>query len=262
MSTEELRASFLVDHLFKPGSIELVYVDLDRTVIGSATPLSEPLELPCPEQLRASSFTERREIGILNIGSRGVVHIDDASYPLENRDALYVGRGGRAISFTSTDPGSPAEFYLLSYPAHATYPMAGVQASDVTPQTIGSPATANHRSIYRLIHAEGISSCQLVLGFTTLHEGSVWNTMPPHTHMRRSEVYLYFDLPPDQRVVHLMGPPHQTRHLLVANKQVAISPLWSIHAGVGTASYSFCWGMGGENQVYSDMDAVNIADLR
>jgi 4-deoxy-L-threo-5-hexosulose-uronate ketol-isomerase len=261
MSTEELRSTFLVDSLFKPGSIELVYVDLDRTVIGSATPLSEPLELQCPPQLRVSCFTERRELGILNIGAQGFVRIDGAHYELNHRDALYVGRGEHSITFGSLNSESPAEFYLLSYPAHAAYPVASVHSMDVAPQTIGGPATANHRSIYKLIHADGIASCQLVLGFTTLHSGSVWNTMPPHTHMRRSEVYLYFDLPTDQRVVHLMGPAHETRHLLVANKQAAISPLWSLHAGVGTASYSFCWGMGGENQVYTDMDPIQVADL-
>lgn len=262
MSTEDLRSSFLLENLFARGSVELVYVDLDRTVIGSAVPLGDPLDLPCPDELRATSFTERREIGIFNIGSPGGVLVDGASYPLGNRDALYVGRGLHTISFTSDDPAAPAEFYLLSYPAHAAHPIASIACSSLSPQTIGDPATANHRSIYRMIHLEGAKSCQLVMGFTTLHEGSVWNTMPPHTHMRRSEIYLYFDLPADQRVVHLMGPAHQTRHLLVANKHVAISPLWSIHAGVGTASYSFCWGMGGENQVYSDMDPLRVSDLR
>jgi 4-deoxy-L-threo-5-hexosulose-uronate ketol-isomerase len=261
MSTEELRSTFLLEHLFAPGSVQLVYVDLDRTVIGSAVPLAEPLPLPCPGLLRATSFTERRELAVFNIGSAGAVQVDDESYSLEKRDALYIGQGQHAISFSGASPDTPAEFYLLSYPAHAVHPLALVRAADLVPQTIGDPATANLRSIHKLIHLEGASSCQLVMGFTTLHSGSVWNTMPPHTHMRRSEVYLYFDLPPEHRVVHLMGPANQTRHLLVANKQVAISPLWSIHAGVGTASYSFCWGMGGENQVYSDMDPLRIADL-
>jgi 4-deoxy-L-threo-5-hexosulose-uronate ketol-isomerase len=238
MSSEELRSSFLIDSLFTPGAVELVYVDLDRTVVGSAVPLDRPLPLPCPDLFRATSFTERRELAIFNIGAPGSVLVGGETYELGNRDALYIGRGNRAISFLSADSSAPAEFYLLSY-----------------------PSTANHRSIYKLIHMDGIASCQLVMGFTTLHKGSVWNTMPPHTHTRRSEVYLYFDLPSDQRVVHLMGPAKQTRHLVVANKQVVISPLWSIHAGVGTASYSFCWGMGGENQVYTDMDPIKIADL-
>jgi 4-deoxy-L-threo-5-hexosulose-uronate ketol-isomerase len=218
--------------------------------------------MPSPGQLRANSFTDRRELGIFNIGSEGAVNVDGDTYTLGNRDALYIGCGAHSISFSSANSANPAEFYLLSYPAHAIHPITAIRAASLAPLTIGEPANANHRSIHKLIHLEGALSCQLVMGFTTLHSGSVWNTMPPHTHLRRSEVYLYFDLPADQRVVHLMGPAKQTRHLVVANKQVAISPLWSIHAGVGTASYSFCWGMGGENQVYTDMDPLRIADLR
>ena len=261
MSTAELRASYLVEDLFSPGLVQLVYVDLDRTVIGSATPLAEELKLPCPGELRAGTFTERRELGVLNIGAHGAVHVDGVTYELDNRDALYIGRGPHSISFTSKSPEAPAEFYLLSYLAHAFHPTTLIRVADTVPLTIGDPTTANHRSIRKLIHLDGAASCQLVMGYTTLHSGSVWNTMPPHTHMRRSEIYLYFDLPADQRVVHLMGPADETRHLFVANKQVAISPLWSIHAGVGTSSYSFCWGMGGENQEYSDMDPLRITDL-
>jgi 4-deoxy-L-threo-5-hexosulose-uronate ketol-isomerase len=262
MSTDELRTTFLLEELFAPKSVQLVYVDLDRTVIGSAVPGRDALHLPCPPELRAESFTDRREMGIFNIGAEGSVRVDDDTFALGNRDALYIGRGKHAVSFSSTDPDRPAEFYLLSYPAHTDYPTVQVRASELTAQTIGDSATANHRSIKKLIHLEGARSCQLVMGFTTLHAGSVWNTMPPHTHMRRSEVYLYFDLPAEHRIVHIMGPPDQTRHLIVANKQVVVSPLWSIHAGVGTASYSFCWGMGGENQVYTDMDPLHISDLR
>ena len=261
MSTAELRDTFLVDDLFAPNSVQLVYVDLDRTVIGSATPLDTSLSLPCPALLRASSFTERRELGVFNIGGDGAVVVDGASYPLGNRDALYIGKGEHSVSFSSAGTDRPAEFYLLSYPAHATYPIAIVRGLEHAPPPIGEAATANRRTIRRLIHLEGARSCQLVMGFTELEQGSVWNTMPPHTHMRRSEVYLYFDVPADHRIVHLMGPAAETRHLIVANKQVAVSPGWSIHAGVGTASYSFCWGMGGENQVYSDMDALSIPDL-
>jgi 4-deoxy-L-threo-5-hexosulose-uronate ketol-isomerase len=261
MSTEELRAHFLILDLFSPGQVQLVYVDLDRTVIGSAVPIREPLVLPCPAELRAEAFTDRRELAVFNIGSEGSVTVDGESYILGNRDALYIGRGRHTVTFSSADPDQPAEFYILSYPAHAQHPTVHIRASGLSAQTIGAPATANHRSIKKLIHLEGTKSCQLVLGFTTLHTGSVWNTMPPHTHMRRSEVYLYFDLPADQRVVHLMGPANETRHIIVANKQVVISPLWSIHAGVGTASYSFCWGMGGENQAYTDMDPLHISDL-
>jgi 4-deoxy-L-threo-5-hexosulose-uronate ketol-isomerase len=261
MSTAELRATFLLDDLFTPGEVQLVYVDLDRTVIGSAVPLAASLTLPCPKELRAETFTERRELGVFNIGGEGSVDVDGKTFRLGNRDALYVGRGEHSVSFLSANAEKPAEFYLLSYPAHAVYPTAIVLAADRAPLTLGDAATANRRTISKLIHLEGAKSCQLVMGFTELERGSVWNTMPPHTHMRRSEIYMYFDLPAEHRVVHLMGPANETRHLIVANKQVAISPGWSVHAGVGTASYSFCWGMGGENQVYTDMDALRIPEL-
>jgi 4-deoxy-L-threo-5-hexosulose-uronate ketol-isomerase len=261
MTTEELRAAFLVDKLFQPGRIDLAYVDLDRTVIGSAVPLAEPLALGTDPDLRADYFTERREIGVLNIGGPGSVAVNGEVYRLANLDALYIGRGNENIAFTSHDASAPAEFYLLSYPAHTGYPTAKVEACAAEPVVLGSPETANHRSINKLIYLDGTQSCQLVMGFTQLSKGSVWNTMPPHTHMRRSEVYLYFNLGDADRVVHLMGPAHETRHIVVSNKQVVISPGWSIHAGVGTASYTFCWGMGGENQVYSDMDPLAIADI-
>lgn len=261
MTTEELRAAFLVDELFQPGRIDMVYVDLDRTVLGSAVPLDEVLTLPTDLNLRADFFTERRELGILNIGGAGLVTADGQIFELSNLDAVYVGRGSRDISFASFDAAAPAEFYLLSYPAHADYPAAKIESRSIEPAVLGSSEKANHRRIARLIHLDGVRSCQLVMGVTTLSAGSVWNTMPPHTHMRRSEVYLYFNMDPADRLVHLMGPAHQTRHIVVANKQVVISPGWSIHAGVGTSSYSFCWGMGGENQVYTDMDPLAIADL-
>ena len=261
MSTAELHNTFLLDDLFEPNRIKLVYVDLDRTVIGSAVPLTSALELPCPRELRAAAFTERRELGVFNIGGPGTVHVDGENHALANRDAIYIGKGEHSVSFISDHANVPAEFYLLSYPAHAVCPTAVIRARAETPLPLGEAATANRRKITKLIHLEGVKSCQLVMGFTELEQGSVWNTMPPHTHMRRSEVYLYFDIPSDQRVVHLMGPAGRHVILLVANKQVAISPGWSIHAGVGTASYSFCWGMGGENQVYTDMDALSVAEL-
>jgi 4-deoxy-L-threo-5-hexosulose-uronate ketol-isomerase len=261
MSTAELRRTFLLEDLFEPDRVKLVYVDLDRAVIGSAVPLASALELPCPKELRATAFTERRELGLFNIGGPGLVRVSGKSHALGNRDALYVGRGEHSISFCSDDAKFPAEFYLLSYPAHAAHPTSIVRAAGETPLPLGEAGAANRRRITKLIHLEGVKSCQLVMGFTELEQGSVWNTMPPHTHMRRSEVYLYFDIPTDHRVVHLMGPAGETRHLVVANKQVAISPGWSIHSGVGTASYSFCWGMGGENQVYTDMDSLRIPEL-
>lgn len=261
MTTEELRAAFLLENLFQPGCLDLAYVDLDRVVIGSAVPLIEPLSLEPDPLLRADYFAERRELGILNVGRAGVVLIDGNAYDLANLDALYVGRGSKSISFLSTDPSAPAEYYLLSYPAHTTYPLTRVETAGSEKVVIGSPDAANLRRITKVIHLEGVQSCQLVMGYTELGIGSVWNTMPPHTHMRRTEVYFYFGLGPEERVIHLMGPPRETRHIVVANKQVVVSPGWSIHAGVGTSSYTFCWGMGGENQVYNDMDPVAIADL-
>lgn len=261
MTTEELRAAFLVDSLFQPGCISMVYVDLDRTVIGSAVPVEEPLALESDPDLRSSHLTERRELGVLNIGGDGAVEINGSTYELSNLDAMYIGRGNKSVRFLSRSAGAPAEYYLLSYPAHAEFPVAKVDSRQIVPVVLGSPETANHRKVTKLIHLDGARSCQLVMGFTQLSPGSVWNTMPPHTHMRRSEIYLYFNLAPADRVVHMMGPAQQTRHIVVANKQVVISPGWSIHAGVGTSNYSFCWGMGGENQVYNDVDPMAIADL-
>jgi len=261
MTTDELRETFLVSDLFQPGEVCLTYVDLDRTVIGSAVPTIAPLLLPTHEMLKAAYFTERREVGILNIGGPGMVTVNGIAHELQKLDALYVGRGNEKVAFSSADCQRPAEFYLLSYPAHAEHPTQLIRSANLAKSTLGSAETANLRDITRLIHLEGTRSCQLVMGFTQLASGSVWNTMPPHTHMRRSEIYLYFDLDADQRVIHLMGPGNETRNLVIANKQVVISPGWSIHTGVGTKNYTFCWGMGGENQVYSDMDALAIADL-
>ena len=236
MTTEELRHSFLLESLFIEDSLDLVYVDLDRTVVGSAVPSTAPLTLPCPDELRATSFFERRELGVLNIGGRGHVDVDGQQYSLENLDALYIGRGAGSIVFHSDAPSTPASFYLLSYPAHASYPTALIQTANQVPVNLGAMETSNSRHIYKLIHLEGTRSCQLVMGLTQLDTGSVWNTMPPHTHMRRSEVYLYFDIPATDRVIHLMGPPQETRHLVIADKQVVISPGWSIHAGAGTGT--------------------------
>ena len=262
MTTEELRETFLLSDLFQPGKVCLTYVYLDRAVIGSSVPTGEPLPLLTDDALRAAYFTERRELGILNIGAAGTVTVNGDAHELKQLDALYVGRGNEKIVFSSADPKHPAEFYLLSYPAHAVYPTRLIHSAEEAKTTLGSAETANLRDITKIIHLEGTSSCQLVMGFTQLASGSVWNTMPAHTHTRRSEVYLYFNIAAEQRVVHLMGPGDETRHIVVADKQVVISPGWSIHAGVGTRNYSFCWGMGGENQVYSDMDPLAIADLK
>ena len=262
MNTDELRETFLLEGMFAPGKIELAYVDLDRTVIGSAVPGTDALHLRTEPELKSEFFLERRELGVLNVGARGLVTVNDTSYPMGKLDCLYVGRGTRRVRFESVDAKEPAAFYLLSYPAHAEYPTAMVKFADLEGTELGTPETCNHRTIYKAIHKEGLKSCQLVMGYTLLDPGSVWNTMPPHTHMRRSEVYLYFDVDPAHRVLHLMGPPEATSHLVVADREIVVSPGWSIHAGVGTTHYAFCWGMGGENQAYDDMDPVAIAELR
>lgn len=262
MTTEELRSTFLLDDMFRPGEITLSYVDLDRAVVGAAVPTGSSLSLETSSELRAEFFCERRELGVLNVGGSGAVTVDGKHFDLNKLDCLYVGRGSRNISFTSTSSSEPAAFYLLSYLAHADFPTALARFSDLKPVQLGSVTTCNRRSIYKAIHRDGIRSCQLVMGFTLLEEGSNWNTMPAHTHMRRSEIYMYFDLDPVHRIVHLMGPPQETRHLLLADRGIVVSPGWSIHSGVGTTRYGFCWGMGGENQAYDDMDPVAIADLK
>jgi 4-deoxy-L-threo-5-hexosulose-uronate ketol-isomerase len=261
MTTDELRGSFLLTDLFKLGEIDLRYVDADRAIVGSVVPVDLPLTLPTYDALKADYFCERREIGVFNIGATGAVTVDGVRFEVGSRDSLFIGRGSRTIEFESVATDSPAEFYLLSYPAHADYPAAKIAKDGAEQVEIGDAATANRRKVTKLIHLAGVRSCQLVMGYTELASGSVWNTMPPHTHMRRSEVYLYFDLDAAHRVVHLMGLPQETRNLIVANKQVVISPGWSIHSGVGTSNYAFCWGMGGENQVYQDMDPAAVAEL-
>ena len=249
MTTAELREAFLVDGLFSAGAVQAVYVDLDRAVIGSAVPTDRPLELGSYDELRASYFTERRELGILNLGAAGTVTAAGVGYELENLDCLYIGRGTERISFASADPEAPAAFYMLSYPAHCAYPTKMAKRVQAETTDLGSPAACNQRRVHKYIHANGIESCQLVMGFTELAAGSAWNTMPPHTHMRRSEIYFYFNLGDGDRVMHLMGPARETRHIVVANRQAVISPGWSIHAGVGTSAYAFCWGMGGKTRI-------------
>ena len=262
MTTAELRETFLVEHLFAPDKVECVYVDVDRTVIGSAVPVDVALKLETDDALRSAYFLERRELGVLNIGGVGSVTVDGTRYELDPLDHLYVSRGSKDVVFASEDGQKPAEFYLLSYPAHMAYPTTLAKRATLQVMELGAPATANRRSLSKCIHPDGVKSCQLVMGLTQVHEGSVWNTMPPHTHMRRSEVYMYFRMAPESRVVHLMGPGQETRHLIVANKQVVISPSWSIHAGAGTGAYTFCWGMGGENQAFDDMAGIAIAALK
>ena len=262
MTTEELRDSFLVDSLYEPGAVHLTYIDLDRAVVGIAAPLAGPIPLPTSPELRATYFTERRELGALNIGGPGIVRVGATAYEIDSLDLIYIGRGNSEVHFESRDKESPATFYLLSYPAHTAYPVAVVKKADALPSELGSAETANLRTIYKYIHLAGAKSCQLVMGVTHLHSGSVWNTMPAHTHMRRSEIYFYFDVADSARVFHLIGPPQETRHLILGNRGVALSPGWSIHAGAGTQAYKFCWGMGGENQDYADMDPVPIGSMR
>jgi 4-deoxy-L-threo-5-hexosulose-uronate ketol-isomerase len=262
MTSEELRRSFLVADLFGADAIRIVYSDVDRAIIGSAVPVKRPLALESAPELRAETFCQRRELGILNIGGAGTITVDGSEYPMASRDALYVGRGSRAICFASDAAQKPARYYLLSYPAHASHPTVHVKQADAEVVQLGSTEAANARTIYKLIQPGLAESCQLVMGFTVLKPGCVWNTMPPHTHERRMEVYMYFDLPEDARVFHLMGRPGETRHIVVADGQAVVSPSWSIHCGVGTSAYTFCWGMGGENQAYDDMDHLGIGQLR
>ncbi len=262
MTTQELRDSFLMEGLHEPGALHLRYVDLDRAIAGIAAPMASAITLPTYPELRAQYFTERRELGALNIGGPGIVHVGDVSYEIGNLDLLYIGRGNAKVRFESKSAKEPAIFYLLSYPAHCVYPTVLVKKEDAKPSEMGTVAACNRRTIYKYIHLEGARSCQLVMGVTHLHEGSAWNTMPAHMHMRRSEIYFYFDVPERARVVHLMGPADETRHLIVRNREIAVSPGWSIHAGVGTEAYKFCWGMGGENQDYTDMDPVAMESMR
>lgn len=262
MTTQEVRENFLIESLFGPDEIEMVYSDVDRAIAGSAVPVKSRLALTSADELRADYFCQRRELGILNIGGTGSVTVDGQSYAMANMDCLYVGRGSKDITFASDDSAKPAKYYLLSYPAHAEYPTVHIQRSQSTPVQLGSIEESNKRTIYKCIHPENAESCQLVMGYTILEPGCVWNTMPPHTHERRMEVYMYFDVSEGARVFHFMGKPDETRHIAVADGQAVISPSWSIHAGVGTAAYAFCWGMGGENQAFDDMDHLKIEDIK
>jgi 4-deoxy-L-threo-5-hexosulose-uronate ketol-isomerase len=262
MSTEELRKNFLCHDLMVENAVQLVYSHYDRMIIGGAKPVDETVELPNHPELKAEFFLERREMGIINVGGDGEVDADGEKFSLTKLSCLYLGKGVKKVSFRSADENRPAVFYLLSAPAHQAHPNRLLKKEGASPVTIGETKTANHRTIYKYIHLEGIKSCQLVMGLTMLAEGSVWNTMPAHTHTRRMEAYFYFDVPDGQRVLHLMGEPQETRHLIVGNHEAIISPPWSIHSGSGTSHYGFIWGMCGENYVYTDMDAVAIGDLK
>ena len=262
MNTKELRETFVVEPLFQGDEIQQTYWETDRTVVGSAVPLASPLKLETCVELASEYFCERRELGVLNIGGTGTISVDGTAYPSNELDCMYIGRGSRDVTFASYDPAAPAKFYLISYPAHTTFPTVRIRQAEANAIHLGSDETANQRTIFQYIHEGGAKSCQLVLGFTQLDSGSVWNTMPPHTHSRRSEVYMYFNVREDATVFHFMGPGDQTRNLLLHGEQAVLSPIWSVHSGCGTRAYSFIWAMGGENQRFDDMDGIPIQNLR
>lgn len=261
MSTQELRDAFLID-LFEDGKLNLLYCEVERGIVGAAVPLGESLELEAGRELAAEFFCQRREVGVLNIGGTGSVVVDGKVYPMGHLDGLYIGRSVEDIAFSSAEPEQPARFYLVSYPAHEDYPTVLIKKAEAHALHLGSAEDANKRIIYQYIHENGVQSCQLVMGFTALEPGSVWNTMPCHTHERRTEVYMYFGLPENAKVFHMMGPGDETRHIAVSNGQAVVSPMWSIHSGCGTRAYSFCWAMGGENQRFDDMDHIKISDIK
>jgi 4-deoxy-L-threo-5-hexosulose-uronate ketol-isomerase len=262
MNTEEIRDNFLADGLMQDGQITYLYSHYDRVIIGGAKPTTTQLKLENDSELRAAYFLERRELGIINVGSPGTVSVDGARYSLDKLETLYVGKGKREIVFESLEKENPACYFLMSAPAHSEYPVRKMGKDEASPAHMGETITANKRTIYKYIHADGIQSCQLVMGLTVLETGSVWNTMPPHTHTRRMEAYFYFDVPENQRVFHFMGEPDETRHLLIGNHEAILSPPWSIHSGCGTTNYSFIWGMAGENYSFTDMDAVPVSEIR
>ena len=262
MDTAGLRDNFLLADLMQPGKLTLHYTHYDRVIIGGAVPIGAILEIPNEEELKADYFLERREMGIINVGGEGTVIADGEAYPMHKLECLYLGRGTKSVQFSSKDPAHPAVYYMMSTPAHQGYPNRLMTRSEAAPVSLGDITTSNKRTIYKYIHDEGIRSCQLMLGLTVLETGSVWNSVPPHTHTRRMEAYFYFDLHPDHRVMHFMGEPRETRHIVMANHEAVVSPPWSMHFGVGTASYGFIWGMAGENKQFTDMDQVSIAALQ
>lgn len=271
-TTERLREEFLIDDLFAPDVIKLVYSHIDRIITGSAVPVRETLVLTAGDELRAQYFCERRELGVINIGGAGKITIDGKVYSVDHKEGMYIGMGSKDISFASDDASVPAKFYLNSAPAHMTYPTVLIKpegspedgvviVKDCNKVELGSLESANHRTICKYILPGQVESCQLEMGMTKLEPGSVWNTMPCHTHDRRMEVYLYFDIPEDALVMHYMGELTETRHIVMRNEQAVISPSWSIHSGCGTQAYTFIWGMVGENQDFDDMDGVAMTDL-
>jgi len=263
MNTAEMRENFLVNNLFVPGELKLLYADVDRAIVGSAVPLNKPLILKGSIQEMATEvFAERREVGVINIGNAGTIQVDDQSFALDHGDALYIGKGSEKIEFSSDHAATPAEYYLMSFPAHAVYPTKLIKNSEGEVEELGLAESANMRRITKLIHPGALDTCQIVMGITSLGSGQVWNTMPPHLHPRRMEIYMYYALESDQRVFHLMGKPDEIRILTMKNKEAVISPSWSMHSAAGTSNYTFIWGMGGENQAFTDMDFIDMETLR
>jgi 4-deoxy-L-threo-5-hexosulose-uronate ketol-isomerase len=262
MDTTLLRSNFIIDNLFEADTINLTLSHFDRYIAGGAMPFSGDVQLSNPDYLKASYFLERREMGIINIGGAGTVLVDGVVFNLAFKEALYIGRGVKEVVFRSEDKSSPAKFYINSAPAHHGYPSKKVTKNEAEVVVLGAVETANHRVINKLLVNSVVQTCQLQMGMTELKSGSVWNTMPAHTHDRRMEVYLYFEVPEGQSVCHFMGEPQETRHLWVQNEQAVISPNWSIHSGAGTSNYTFIWGMAGENLDYGDMDHCAIIDLK
>jgi len=260
--TDELRREFLIPDLFRPGAVSLTYSHLDRIIVGGAVPTAATLKLEAIKETGTANFLDRRELAVINVGGDGRVVVDGETHALGNKDALYVGMGAAEVSFASDDSNKPAKFYLLSAPAHFRHPTRRVTMADAKKMQLGAKETANERTICQFIHPDVMPSCQLVVGMTLLAPGSVWNTMPCHIHDRRSEVYLYVDLPADARVFHFMGEPSETRHLVVADEEAVLSPGWSIHSGCGTANYVFIWAMAGDNVDYKDVDPVAMEELR
>ncbi|MEC0248095.1 5-dehydro-4-deoxy-D-glucuronate isomerase [Paenibacillus chitinolyticus] len=261
-TTERMRKDFLIENLFQEERISMVYTHYDRMVIGGAVPVKETLELEAADTLKTEYFLERREVGFLNIGGDAVITADGESFELGRLDALYVGKGNKKVTIASKDSSNPARVYFCSALAHAEIPSRKISIKEANPNHLGSLETSNERILNQYIHADGIQSCQLMMGVTQLKTGSVWNTMPAHIHDRRMEAYLYFDLKEDARVFHMMGEPSETRHLVVSNEQGVISPSWSIHSGAGTSNYSFIWAMAGENYTFKDMDMVAMNELK
>ncbi len=262
MTTAELRSNFLCENLMRIDDITYIYSHYDRMIIGGVKPVKKAVALKNNAELRSEFFLERREIGIINVGGNGLVTVDGTSFELNKLECLYAGKGVKDISFKTVNENDPAVFFLLSAPAHQSYPTTKFTKEQASPVSLGSPATSNERTIYKYIHADGIQSCQLVMGLTVLKEGSVWNSVPPHTHTRRMEVYFYFDVPAEQRIFHMMGEPDETRHVIMQNHEAVISAPWSVHFGCGTSNYSFIWGMAGENKQFTDMDPAPITELK